>query len=55
MKLSGDPLLSMHHTAAIQAIMHIFHALKLKCVIFLKDVIPGIHPDHESSTSLTLY
>ena len=54
MKIVRDPLLSMHHTAAIQAIMHIFHALKLKCVIFLKDVIPGMIQTMKSSTSITL-
>lgn len=54
MKIVKDPLLSMHHTAAIQAIMQIFHALKLKCVIFLKDVIPGMIQTMTYSTSPTL-
>lgn len=42
MKIVKDPSLSIHHTAAIQAIMQIFTSLKLRCVNFLKDVIPGI-------------
>ncbi|SSD60463.1 probable Serine/threonine-protein kinase TOR2 [Saccharomycodes ludwigii] len=42
MKILKDPSLSLHHTAVVQAIMIIFQALRLRCVAFLKDVIPGI-------------
>lgn len=54
MKIVRDPSLSLQHTAAIQAIMHIFYALKLKCVIFLKDVIPGMIETMKFATSPTL-
>ncbi|TGZ84962.1 FAT-domain-containing protein [Ascodesmis nigricans] len=36
-----DPSLSQHHSAVIEAIMNIFKTLGLKCVTFLKDIIPG--------------
>ena len=42
MKILNDPSLSIHHTAAIQAIMHIFQNLGLRCVSFLDQIIPGI-------------
>ena len=42
MKILNDPSLSTHHTAAIQAIMHIFQNLGLRCVSFLDQIIPGI-------------
>lgn len=42
MKILKDPSLSSHHTSAIQAIMHIFQTLGVRCVSFLKQIIPGI-------------
>lgn len=42
MKILKDTSLSSHHTAAIQAIMHIFQTLGLRCVSFLRQIIPGI-------------
>lgn len=42
MKILRDPSLSSHHTAVIQAIMHIFQTLGLRCVSFLGQIIPGI-------------
>lgn len=42
MKILRDPSLSSHHTAVIQAIMHIFQTLGLRCVSFLSQIIPGI-------------
>ncbi|SCV00133.1 LAMI_0G03092g1_1 [Lachancea mirantina] len=42
MKILKDPSLSNHHTSVIQAVMHIFHTLGLRCVSFLKQIIPGI-------------
>lgn len=42
MKILRDPSLSTHHTAVIQAIMNIFQTLGLRCVSFLKQIIPGI-------------
>lgn len=42
MKILKDTSLSSHHTAVIQAIMHIFQTLGLRCVSFLKQIIPGI-------------
>lgn len=41
-KILRDPSLSSHHTAVIQAIMHIFQTLGLRCVSFLSQIIPGI-------------
>lgn len=41
MKILKDPSLSIHHTTVIQAIMHIFQTMGLRCVIFLKQIIPG--------------
>ncbi|AAS53791.2 AFR420Wp [Eremothecium gossypii ATCC 10895] len=42
MKILKDPSLSSHHTAVIQAVMHIFQTLGLRCVSFLKQIIPGM-------------
>lgn len=42
MKILRDSSLSSHHTAVIQAIMHIFQTLGLRCVSFLGQIIPGI-------------
>lgn len=41
MKILKDPSLSIHHTTVIQAIMHIFQTMGLRCVVFLKQIIPG--------------
>lgn len=41
MKILKDPSLSIHHSTVIQAIMHIFQTMGLRCVIFLKQIIPG--------------
>lgn len=38
MKILRDPSLSLHHTAVIAAIMHIFNTLGMKCVPFLPQV-----------------
>ncbi|KAF2153226.1 TOR1 phosphatidylinositol 3-kinase [Myriangium duriaei CBS 260.36] len=37
-----EPALMQHHTTTIEAIMSIYTTLGLKCVPFLKDVVPGI-------------
>lgn len=42
MRILKDPSLSSHHTAVIQAIMHIFQTMGLRCVPFLGQIIPGI-------------
>lgn len=42
MKILRDPSLSSHHTAVIQAIVHIFQTLGLRCVPFLNQIVPGI-------------
>ncbi|CEP63160.1 phosphatidylinositol kinase-related protein kinase TOR1 LALA0_S07e03752g [Lachancea lanzarotensis] len=42
MKILNDPSLSSHHTSVIQAVMHIFQTLGLRCVSFLKQIVPGI-------------
>lgn len=42
LKILKDPSLSSYHTAVIQAIMHIFQTLGLKCVSFLDQIIPTI-------------
>ncbi|CCH60866.1 hypothetical protein TBLA_0D03670 [Henningerozyma blattae CBS 6284] len=42
MKILRDSSLSSHHTSVIQAIMNIFQTLGLRCVSFLKQIIPGI-------------
>lgn len=41
MRILKDPSLSTHHTAVIQAIMHIFQTMGLRCVPFLSQIIPG--------------
>ncbi|QLQ82667.1 hypothetical protein HG537_0H04300 [Torulaspora globosa] len=41
MRILKDPSLSSHHTAVIQAIMHIFQTMGLRCVPFLSQIIPG--------------
>ena len=42
LKILKDPSLSSYHTSVIQAIMHIFQTLGLKCVSFLDQIIPSI-------------
>lgn len=42
MKILKDSSLSSHHTSVIQAVMHIFQTLGLRCVSFLKQIIPNI-------------
>ncbi|CCE63837.1 hypothetical protein TPHA_0F03570 [Tetrapisispora phaffii CBS 4417] len=42
LKILRDPSLSTHHTAVIQAIMHIFQVLGLRCVSFLSQIVPAI-------------
>ncbi|KAH8916272.1 hypothetical protein BT69DRAFT_1340381 [Atractiella rhizophila] len=37
-----DSGLSNHHTAVVEAIMYIFKSLRLKCVQFLKEVVPAV-------------
>ncbi|ODV85481.1 hypothetical protein CANARDRAFT_28273 [[Candida] arabinofermentans NRRL YB-2248] len=41
LKILKDPSLGTHHAAVIQAIMHIFKTLGIKCVPYLDQVIPG--------------
>ncbi|KAG7693019.1 hypothetical protein KL933_004170 [Ogataea haglerorum] len=41
LRILKDASLSTHHPAVIQAIMHIFKTLGIKCVPFLDKVIPG--------------
>ena len=40
MKILLDSTLSIHHTTVTQAIMFTFQTLGLKCMPFLKDVVP---------------
>lgn len=42
MKILKDPLLHTHHMAVMQAIYHIFSTLGLRCVLFLKQIIPSV-------------
>ena len=54
MKILRDPPLSAHHTAVIQAVMHIFKTLSLKCVPFLPQVcypLTTIKNNNNSSSS----
>ncbi|KAJ8330853.1 phosphatidylinositol kinase- protein kinase tor1 [Batrachochytrium dendrobatidis] len=42
LKILRDPSLSVHHTAAVTAIMFVFKTLSLKCVPFLPQILPSI-------------
>lgn len=42
MGLLKDPSLVTHHNAIAQAVIHIFKSLGLKCVPFLKQIVPGL-------------
>ncbi|AMD21577.1 HFL279Cp [Eremothecium sinecaudum] len=42
MKILKDPSLSSHHTAVIQAVIVIFQTLSLRCVSFLRQIIPSM-------------
>ena len=42
MKILLDSTLSIHHTTVTQAILFIFQTLGLKCMPFLKDVVPYV-------------
>ncbi|CCF56244.1 hypothetical protein KAFR_0A08100 [Kazachstania africana CBS 2517] len=42
LKILKDNSLTLHHTAVVQAILHIFQTLHLRCVSFLGRIIPAI-------------
>lgn len=42
LKMLSDVSLSTHHTAVVQAIMHIFQTLGMRCIHFLGKVVPGM-------------